>query len=228
MPRFGLLTLLLTTAMIVPAAAQTKDVPVAAAIADSDPAVAATLQIQSDGQGVYTHQARYQTSIIQGTGEWELDLGMYTRGAGRKAFLGFDTPMPGTGPNGGPPVAPPSQRYVVRFVTKCWSVGVNMFFIGAGQTATCPLHVRFDDYNGNAYRLQMTGADEAAITCTATDAAARCNRWTVTPSGVYPAADGTIQRANVATLVKLVTKKGSTTDVVQGQFSFAFSISVAQ
>src|SRR5690242_16520608 len=103
------------------ALAQQSDVPVVSTIADSDAAIAPALQIRSDGLGPYSNKPRYLSSVVQAVGDWELDLGMIVRGNGRKAFLGFDQPLPGTGPSGDP-ISPGSRAYVLRFITKCYSV----------------------------------------------------------------------------------------------------------
>lgn len=227
------IALLITALAASGASAQNGDVPVTSAIADADTAIASSLQIRSDGGGSYVHRPRYLSSVIQSVGDWELDLGIYTRLSGRKVYLEFSQPIAGTGPGGGEPAAPPSQQYVGRLISKCWSYSTNMFLIPAGQQVTCPTIVRFNDYNGNQYRIYMNRStfadtDDVNVACLGSGTNGNCNRWTVTPAGTYAGADGLPLRASVGKLVKLVSKKGATTEVPQGNFSFSFSIGVAQ
>jgi len=214
------------------AVAQQSDVPVVSTIADADPATAPALQIRSDGLGPYVNKTRYLSSVVQAIGDWELDLGMIVRGNGRTVFVGFDQPIPGTGPSGDP-VAPPSQQYVLRFITKCWSVSQNLWLLAPGQSVTCPLFIPFNDSAGTKYRIQMgrsvsPTSDDALITCLARGSDGKCARWHVGPSGAYVGPEGSVVHANIGTLVKLTTKKGAEVQLPQGDFRFAFSIDVTR
>ena len=209
------------------------DIPAVSTIADADAAVAPTLQIRSDGLGPYLYKARLLNSVIQPMGEWELDLGMIVKGNGRRAFLGFTQPVPGSGPSGQTPLAPPSQQYVLRFITKCYTVNTSLLNMVAGQQVTCPLFIPFDDYNGNRYRIQMSRAasptsDDVTIQCLATGTDGRCSQWHVGPGAQYIAPDGSAISASTGTLVKLLTQKGSEVQVLQGDFHFSFSITVVR
>jgi hypothetical protein len=197
-----------------------------------DPAIAPALQIRSDGLGPYLNKPRYLSSVVQAIGDWELDLGMIVRGNGRKAFLGFDQPLPGTGPSGDP-VSPPSQYYVLRFITKCWSVSQNLWLLAPGHSVSCPLFIPFNDAAGNKYRIQMgptasPTSDDVLITCLAGGSDGKCAGWHLEPSGAYVGPDGSVVRANIGTLVKLLTKKGAEVQINQGDFHFAFSIDVTR
>jgi hypothetical protein len=180
MTRVFLATVLFAAALAPTVTAQQDDTPVVSTIADTNPAAAPSLQIRSDGLGSYIHKPRYLSSVIQPIGDWELDLGMIvTRGSGRRVYLNFEQPVQGSGLSGGAPIAPPSQQYVVRFITKCYSVNENMWLVPAGQQITCPMFINFDDYNGNHFRVQMSRAaaassDEPNVTCTTIGADGRC------------------------------------------------------
>lgn len=217
------------------ALAQTSDVPVTTTIDDYEEAVAPKLHIQSDKKGIYP-QTKDVESKIQAVGDWELTTN-YTKFSLRSAYLEFSEPIPGSR-DGKDPVALPSQLYKARFISKCHEYGNSMFNItpGAAQPTPCPLIIRFD-YGGSSYRIHMnplTGyyvypsTNYLNITCTAGDANSQCVQWKIEPSGTYTAADGTLKKRNVGRLVKLVTSKGQTTEVNQGEFYFSFLIMVSK
>ena len=92
------------------------DTPVSTYVLDSDTALAPSLQIRSDGLGVYRN-SNTLTSIIQGNaGAWVLDS-QNPRNATRTLFLDFGQPVAGSGPNGGDPIAVPSALYRVRAIS---------------------------------------------------------------------------------------------------------------
>lgn len=232
-----LLLAALLTCLLAPisAPAQTSDVPVTTTIDDYEEAVAPKLHIQSDKKGTYT-QTKDVESKIQAIGDWELTTN-YTKFSTRSAYLEFSEPIPGSR-DGKDPVALPSQLYKARFISKCHEYGNSMFSIvpGAPQPTPCPLIIRFD-YGGSSYRIHMnplTGyyvypsTNYLNITCMAGDANSQCVQWKIEPSGSYAAADGTLKKRNVGRLVKLVTSKGQTTEVNQGEFYFSFLIMVSK
>jgi hypothetical protein len=112
------------------------DVPVTAIVADADPSVAPTLQIQSDGLGAYENSSTL-TSEIQSDGTWLLDS-YNPLNATRAAYLAFDQPLAGSGPGGGDPVGVPSGLYRVRIRGKCPEFGNTMQGLEPGATITCP------------------------------------------------------------------------------------------
>lgn len=196
--------------------------PVTSTVADGG------YQITSDGLGSYPN-SKTLTSTIQSVGAWVLDSKTVRNGT-RQLRLDFGQPIAGSGPNGGDPVAVPTQLYKVRAIAKCNAYGNSMLTMTNGTTVTCPLHIAFD-YAGGSYAIQMnplaTGADPdgapetnpANVSCVAAGTGAvPCSAWTITPSG----AGG----VNVARLIKYVTSKGKTTNVNQGNFYFSFSIGV--
>lgn len=209
------------------------DVAVTASIADSLGVV--PLQIQSDGAGPFKNTPSVQ-SIIQGIGDWELDTS-FSSSSTRNVWLDFGKPVAGSGPNGGPPIAPFTSGLVkVRFISKCGLYNVNMFTIPAGNTVNCPMTSGFD-YGGARYRLQMNPiagvdvnpeTDFVNITCNASNTASQCINWRIEPSGLKggcASLDCSVKQ-NIARLSKMVTEKGKTTETNQGDFYIAFSINL--
>lgn len=211
------------------------DTPVSTYVVDSDPSLAPSLQIRSDGLGVYRN-SNTLTSIIQGSaGAWVLDS-QNPQNATRTLFLDFGQPVAGSGPNGGDPIAVPSALYRVRAISKCNVYGNSMWTLAPGTSMACPLHVAFT-YGGFSYAVQMNpypagdpdGAPEtqwATVRCLTPTGAAACAEWLFTPSGTDTAPDGSIRYRNVARLIKYVTTKNTTTNVNQGDFYFSFEIRV--
>ena len=198
------------------------DAPVTTIIRDHDGDVAAELQIQSDGD-VYTH-SKTLTSKITNTGVWALDS-LNPKGAFRTVYLGFTRPIPGTGPNGGDPVAPASGNYRAHLFTSCNHFGNSLWAVAPGETIGCPMGVRFDA-DGNSYVLQMNvNTEHVNITCLAPGSGtASCSEWLIRPSGSEIAADGAIQLRNLARLSVETSSRGQVTLVPQGDFFFSFSI----
>lgn len=193
------------------------------------------MQIRSDG-AAYANTNNVQSVVFDG------DLILDTKASTRHVFLDFSKPIPGTGPNGGAPVAPFTSALVLaRLTDECFRYNTNMFNMTAGSTINCPLAIFFSD-SGNNYFLQMnpvTGAyvfpetDYVNITCNGA-ANSQCNNWTIKPDvngkGGCVTTDclGSLKQ-NVARLSQLVPvrgKSGSTTAVNQGDFYVAFSIGV--
>jgi hypothetical protein len=195
-----------------------------------------TLQIRSDGLGVYRN-SNTLVSLIQGAaGAWVLDS-QSPRNATRTVFLDFGQPVAGSGPNGGDPIAVPSALYEVHAISKCNLYGNSMWTLAPGASMACPLHIAFT-YGAFTYAVQMNpfpagdpdGAPEtqwATVTClTPASGSAPCTEWRLLPSATYTAPDGSVKYRNVARLIKYVTTKNTTTTVNQGDFYFSFSIRV--
>lgn len=210
---------------------------VTSTVADGDPTIAPSVQIQSDQLGVYRNSSTL-SSVIQGIGAWLLDSAT-PRNATRKVYLSFSQPIAGSGPNGGNPVAIPSGLYKVHMISKCNLYGTSMWTVPPGATIACPLHVGQVTYAGVTYAVQMnpyTSADPDAsypetnyanITCVVPGSGSGpCTQWRMTPSGTYTEADGTTKYRNVGKLLKYVSSKGKTTAVNQGDFYFSFAIGV--
>ncbi len=217
-------------------AARGTDTPVSSYLADADSTIAPSLQVRSDGLGVYRN-SNTLISVIQPIGAWVLDS-EHPRNATRTVFLDFGQPVPSSGPNGGPPIAVPSGLYKVHAIAACNVYNNSLWSLVPGATMPCPLHIAFD-YAGSAYAVQMnpfaTGADPngapetqwAAVTCLTPEGdAGPCSEWLLTPSATYTAPDGSLKYRNVARLIKYVTTKNATTNVNQGDFYFSFAIRV--
>lgn len=229
-----LIAVVYSSAWLGPVSGQkTTDVPVTSTIADSVNGI--PMQIQSDGAGPYTN-TRYVESIIQtSAADWELNTNL--RSSTRNVWLDFTKPVAGSGPNGGAPVEPfASGLAKVRFISKCHLYGVSMFTIPAGTTVNCPLTTGFNS-GGTQYRLQMnpvTGVDVnpetdyVNITCNVVNASSQCINWTIEPNGMKGGCanpDCSVKQ-NIARLSKIVTVKGKTTELNQGNFYVAFSFSL--
>jgi hypothetical protein len=209
------------------AVAQNQDVPVITRIEDFEEAIAPTLQIRSDGSGVYQNSRDVQ-SVIQSVGDWVLQTN--TKFSTRRVYLDFSQPVAGSGPNGGAPIQLPAGTYRARFITKCHLYGNDLLQLAAGQTAPCPLALAFDS-GSDSYRIQMnpvTGVEVFPLTnfvnATCTSAVTPCNQWKLEPSG--SASDGSLR--NRGNLAKIVTSKGKTTEINLGDFYFSFSIHLAK
>lgn len=224
----------------------TPDLLVRSTIADSvdwtDPSSGITnplwMQMRSDGAGSYSTTSTVE-SIIQGvSGDWILDTKNATP-ITRLVFLDFSKPVPGTGPNGGSPVAPFTSAVVpTRMISKCHLYNNDMFRMTAGSTVNCPLAVFFS-VNGQEYFVHMnpvTGAyafpdtDYCNVTCNSA-ANALCNGWTISASGAKGGcvtSDCSVKQ-NIAKLVLRAPqngKSGGWTPVNQGNFYLAFSVAI--
>jgi hypothetical protein len=182
-----------------------------------------TLRIQSDQLGVYRNSTAL-SSIIQGIGDWELDMINFTSSPQRKALIDLRDPVPGSGPNGGAAIAPFTYQVVrARFIAKCSQYGGNMTTIPGGGTIYCPLAIAFDDAGGVRYRLSMHAnnfpeVNLVQVTCMAT-ANSKCNQWKIEPSATQ--LNG--ERKNVAKLLKVATKPNQA-DQDMGDFYMSFTI----
>ena len=230
------LTLLVLPATTLPQGPpnRTSDVPVTSTINDSFNGI--PMQIQSDSAGPYRN-TKYVQSIVQGAvgyQDWELDTN-YSTFSTRNVWLDFTKPVAGSGPNNQDPIAPfDSALAKVRFISKCHEYNVSMFSIPLGTTVNCPLATGFN-YGGIQYRLHMNPlsgpdinpeTDYVNITCNAVNSALQCINWTIEPNaskGGCASVDCTVKQ-NVARLSKMVTSKGKTTPVNQGNFYISFRI----
>ena len=223
----AVLTLLVAAA--VPAAAQpSASVVVRSTIHDADMGVAPTLHIRSDdaigGSEDYDHRPRYLESIIQSGGDWELDLGLFTKPSGRRVVLAAFAPAVG-------------EFSAIRFITRCRDAGrhnQNILQLQLGATVPCGLSVEWKNLgDGFTYRLYLnenvsfTGwpsNGDISVTCTDVTAGL-CSRWRIQPE----LQDGSGSYSSNGTVVKLVpNKKGAPTQQVQGTGSFSFSFDLAK
>lgn len=182
-----------------------------------------TLRVQSDQAGSYRNSNSLQ-SIIQGIGDWELDMINFTSSPQRKALIDFRDPVPGSGPNGGAPIAPFAYQLVrARFIAQCSEFGGNMTTISSGSTTYCPLAIAFDDAGGVRYRIAMNSnnfpeVNLVQVTCLAS-ANGKCNQWRIEPSATQ--ING--ERKNVAKLLKVATKPRQS-DQDMGDFYLSFTM----
>jgi hypothetical protein len=187
-------------------------------------------QVRSDGLGAYAN-SRTVSDIIQAIGDWALDLTGSTRGI----YLDFTRGIPGSGPNGGAPVAIPSQTYRVFAIARCHLYNNDFKTIAPAQTVTCPLHFAQFFVGTQEYFVQMNpfeGTDGSIfpetnyVNVTCNSATAPCKSWTITPSGTAP--DGS--SANVVALMTITTTtvkgKTTTTQAKQGDFYMSFRMDV--
>ncbi len=183
-----------------------------------------TLRIQSDQLGTYKNSNSLR-SIIQGIGDWELDMINFNSSPQRKALIDFRDPVPGTSPNGGAPTAPFAYQFVrARFISKCTQNGIKMLSMQMNTPYFCPLAVAFDDASGVRYRLasnptNFSETNWVQITCIGTDASGRCSQWRIEPSVVQPSGE----LKNTTKLLKVATKPRET-DQDMGDFYMSFSI----
>jgi hypothetical protein len=187
-----------------------------------------TLRIQGDQLGAYRNSSSGKSklqSIIQGIGDWELDMLGYNSSPQRTVLIDLRDPVPGSGPNGGAPIAPFAYQSVrARFIAKCSQYGVDMRTIAGGATTYCPLAIAFDDASGVRYRLSMHAnnfpeVNLMQVTCVATDTAGKCNQWKMEPSVTQ--LNG--EKKNVAKLLKVATKPNQS-DQDMGDFYMSFTI----
>lgn len=214
-----LVVLLIATATMPVGLAQkgkNAEVTVTAVVNNSDPDVAPSLQIQSDGSP-YVNSSTL-TSKITNTGVWALDL----RASTRMVSIQFTDPVPGSGPNGGDPVAPASGLYNAWLYSSCNHFGNNPLTMVTGQTISCPMAVVFAA-NGD-YILHMNGSDgqpetnPVNFTCLApSSGSSTCGQWLIRPTGAF-----------VARLSLRTTSRGQTVVTPQGNFHLAFSIQLTR
>jgi hypothetical protein len=185
-----------------------------------------TLRIQSDQLGAYRNSASL-SSLIQGAGDWELDMINFNSSPQRKALIDLRDPVPGSGPNGGAPTAPFAYQVVrARFISKCSQNGINMRTMQTNTPYFCPLAVAFDDAGGVRYRLAGNPANFnetnwVQINCVATDASSKCIQWRIVPSATQ--LNGEMK--NVTKLLKVATRPNQS-DQDMGDFYLSFGISL--
>jgi hypothetical protein len=209
----------------------TTSTPVTTIISDYDSGIAPALQIQSDQLGAYKNAKNLQ-SYVYSFGSWEIDA-YNVRNATRTVYLGFTQPIAGTGPDGGPPVAPPSGFYKAHLTTECYHYGTNPTTMAPGSTISCPMNGGFE-YGGKAYTIRMNpldamsiGTDPVKITCIFPSMGTNpCSQWRITPGSSVANPDGTVIYRSVGQLDVRVTSRGQTTFIRQGQFYFSFLILV--
>ena len=203
------------------------DTPVTSTIDGLGLDTSPTLRIQSDQLGAYKNSTSLQSILQASLGDWVLDMLNYNSSPQRKVLIDLRDPVPGSGPNGGAPVAPFAYQSVrARFISKCSQYGVDMRTIAGGATVYCPLAIAFDDSTGVRYRLSMH-ADNfpelnlAQVTCVTTDTTSKCNQWRMEPSVTQM--DG--ERKNVTKLLKVATKPNQA-DQDMGDFYMSFTIHI--
>ena len=190
------------------------DTPVTTTIQNID-SNGMSFRVQSDSQGVYKNGVNSVVSIVQGIGNWELDM---LSSVNRRIFVDFSDPVPNTNPNNLPP--PFLVGYVpARFISKCVT---NITTLTAGATTLCPLAVAMD-YNGTRYAIRIEkvnypGTQEVLWTCTSV-ASGKCNLWKMQSD---PLGQGKV----AAQLLKITTVKGKTVEEKRGQYYFSFSVDV--
>lgn len=188
-----------------------------------------TLRVQSDQLGAYKNSSSL-SSIIQGIGDWELDMINFNSSPQRKALVDLRDPVAGSGPNGGAPINPFGaggyQIVRARFISKCSQNGINFLNMQPNNIYPCPLALAFDDASGVRYRLtenpiNFSETNWLQVTCLATGANAKCNQWKIEPSVIQ--ING--EQKNVAKLLKVATKPRET-DQDLGDFYLSFTIHV--
>jgi len=183
------------------------------------------MRIQSDQLGAYPNSRSIQSILQGGLGDWVLDLLNYDSSPQRKVLIDLRDPVPGSGPNGGPPTAPfPYQLVRARFIAQCSINGTDLGTMTGGSTVFCPIVIGFDDPNGVRYRLTMRSdnfpeVQQAYVTCVTTDASGKCNQWKFEPS--WTQADG--EKKNRVKLLKVATKVHQA-DQDLGDFYISFTI----
>lgn len=207
---------------------QATTVPVTTIISDYDTGVAPSLQFRSDGGGWYQSSSTLKSFIYKGGGSdggFQLDA-YYVRNATRKVYLGFDYPVPGSGPS---PV--PSGYYKAIVNSACYRWGNSFWTVAPGTSVQCPFNVRFD-YGGKSYHVHMNNrnwseTDPVTVTCIyPSSGSGPCSQWSIKPSRIMPNPDGSVSYRNVAALHEEVTVKGSTTLINRGDFYFSFMVLV--
>jgi hypothetical protein len=228
-PAVALLLTIATTCLIhtVEAGKPPSDTPVTTTIDGLGVDTLPSLRIQSDQAGSYRNSSSLQSILQAAAGDWVLDTLNYNSSPQRKVLIDLRDAVPGSGPNGGAPLAPfPSQLVRARFISKCSQYGVDMRTIAGGATAYCPLAIAFDDASGVRYRLTMHAdnfpeVNLVQVTCVGTNSSARCNQWRLEPSVTQ--LDG--ERKNVTKLLKVATKPNQS-DQDLGDFYLSFGINL--
>jgi hypothetical protein len=201
------------------------DTPVTSTIDGLGVDTSPTLRIQSDQLGAYKNSSSLQSILQAALGDWVLDTLNYNSSPQRKVLIDLRDPVPGSGPNGGAPIAPFAYQSVrARFIAKCSQYGIDLRTIRTNNLYGCPLAIAFDDANGVRYRLSMHAnnfpeVNLAQVTCVATDTNGKCNQWKMEPSVTQ--LNG--ERKNVTKLLKVATKPNQS-DQDMGDFYMSFTI----
>lgn len=186
-----------------------------------------TMRIQSDQLGAYRNASSLKSILQSALGDWELDLLNYNSSPQRRVLIDLRDPVPGSGPNGGAPVAPFAYQLVrARFIAKCSQYGVDMRNMQPNNLYPCPLAIAFDDATGVRYRMSMHAdnfpeVNLVQVTCLTTNATGKCNQWKMEPSVTQ--LNG--ERKNVAKLLKVATKPRQS-DQDMGDFYLSFMIHI--
>jgi len=184
-----------------------------------------TLRIQSDQVGAYRNSSSLLSILQAALGDWELDMLNYNSSPQRKVLIDLRDPVPGSGPNGGAPIAPFAYQSVrARFIAKCSQYGVDMRNMLPNNLYPCPLAIAFDDANGVRYRMTMHAnnfpeVNLMQVTCVTTNASGKCNQWKMEPSATQPNGE----RKNVTKLLKVASKPNQA-DQDMGDFYMSFVI----
>ena len=184
-----------------------------------------TLRIQNDQLGAYRNSSSLQSILQAYLGDWVVDMLNYNSSPQRKVLIDLRDPVPGSGPNGGAPIAPFAYQSVhARFIAKCSQYGVDMRNMQPNNLYPCPLAIAFDDAGGVRYRLTMHAnnfpeVNLMQVSCVATDSNAKCNQWKMEPSVTQ--LNG--ERKNVTKLLKVAAKPNQS-DQDMGDFYLSFTI----
>ena len=184
-----------------------------------------TLRIQSDQGGAYRNSSSLLSILQAYLGDWELDMLNLNSTPQRKVLIDLRDPVPGSGPNGGAPLAPFAYQSVrARFIAKCSQYGLDMRNMLPNNLYPCPLAIAFDDANGVRYRMTMHAnnfpeVNLMQVTCVTTNASGKCNQWKMEPSVTQ--LNG--ERKNVAKLLKVATRPNQS-DQDMGDFYMSFAI----
>jgi hypothetical protein len=207
----ALLAAILVLLVFEAAAQKVKDTPVTSAIENADLA-AVPYRLQSDSLGAYQNGVSSVESIVQGIGDWELDL---LASPTRRVFVDFGDPVLDSNPN-----PPASGFYPVRFLSQCSARGYNLRNLAAGATVLCPMIVAVD-VGADRFSLRFNavnfpGTNDVAWTCTAA-ASGKCTAWRLrSVSGETSTV--------VAQLLKITIVRNRTTEEARGKFNFSFDV----
>lgn len=199
---------------------KSSDTAVTSTISDAD-ANFTPYRIQSDLLGQYKNGVNSVKSIIQGIGDYEMDL--INTNSSRRAALNFDDPVPGTNPNNLPP--PVNGFYAVRLFSQCSSRGLKLQTLALNASISCPLIVAVKTSSGDQYSLRFNsvtyaGTNDVSWTCAAAAADGKCGGWRMQSDPT--AAGGKL----VAQLLKITRVGNRTTEVNYGRYYFTFDVAL--
>jgi hypothetical protein len=192
---------------------------------NSNPLNPLPFQVQSDGIGPYTTFSTTTgkgknavtdtvTSVIQGSGNWQLDTTASTTRGMKLTFI----PLQGYGP---PPFTLPSITHV-GINDECFGPAFGGM-TAVGQTTTCNTQIYFY-VNGTEYILALNPSNFANTSlmqaaCTGVSSK-QCNAWTVTPDP----ATGTYNNGQFSAIAALHVAGNTSTAL--GYYYVAFNILV--